>query len=121
MRENGLELSIILGGICQTNTLIGVNYSRGVADPSAVIVDPMVSADYILRFLQNLRCDISKSKILITHGHFDHISSVSDLQELGAKVYISEIDYKLLQKQDFDFKLDGFPNTNVKPFAPTRF
>lgn len=116
MRENGLELSIILGGICQTNTLIGVSYSRGTANPSAVIVDPVVSADYILRFLQNIKCDITKSKILITHGHFDHILTVSDLQNMGAKVYISETDYRLLQKQDFDFKLDGFSNTAVKPF-----
>ncbi len=105
-------ITVAVGGPCFTNTVI---ITRKNSD-SAVIVDPEIGIDGVKEILKRFDCDIAKSNILITHGHFDHTGDVSDLSKLGAKVYISETDYRLLESCNFDFKLNGFLDTAVKPF-----
>ncbi len=49
------------------------------------------------------RSDFAKqNSILITHGHFDHLSSITSIYgELPCKVYLTELPHKTLQKQNF--------------------
>lgn len=119
--NNSLSLIVLTGGICQTNTYIGTSCDEnGTVSRSAVIVDPVISTDCILSVLERVGCDIKSSFVLVTHGHFDHTATVADLGELGAKICISQTDYEILKDYAFDFKLDGFPGTAVKPFKADR-
>ena len=47
------------------------------------------------------------SAIVLTHGHFDHVAGLADLQKMtGARIYMSEEDVELLEsggKKDFRF------------------
>lgn len=56
----------------------------------AIIIDPGLRTDKILEVLKEK--NLSPEVVLLTHGHFDHIYSAKALQNMGAKVYISEID-----------------------------
>lgn len=61
----------------------------------AAIIDPDGSADSVRALLEkeNLRL----AMILLTHGHFDHIGSVSQLRvAYGAPVYIHRLDADML-------------------------
>ncbi|MCK4588253.1 MBL fold metallo-hydrolase [Candidatus Woesebacteria bacterium] len=44
----------------------------------AIIIDPGGDADYIIRTLNDL--DVKPTKIVGTHGHFDHILAVNELK-----------------------------------------
>ena len=44
----------------------------------AIIIDPGDGADYIIRILNDL--DVKPTKIVATHGHFDHILAVNELK-----------------------------------------
>ncbi|MBE6798866.1 MAG: MBL fold metallo-hydrolase [Ruminococcaceae bacterium] len=67
----------------------------------AIIIDPgfpeKVIADYIAENPQKIRY------IMLTHGHFDHLSAVSFVKErTGAPVLISALDEKGLYDDDFN-------------------
>ena len=58
--------------------------------------------------VEKLRFKMSDTKLLLaTHGHFDHVAGLADLQKMtGAKVVMSEEDVELLEsggKKDFRF------------------
>lgn len=65
-----------------------------VADPSskkAVVVDPGDDGDAILREIRDR--GLSVEKILLTHGHFDHVGAVRLLREkTGAPVHLHSED-----------------------------
>lgn len=62
---------------------------------SGFVIDPGWDAKRIKKILD--RHGIADVKILLTHGHFDHISGVAELKNLtGAKVYMSPEDSFLL-------------------------
>lgn len=63
-----------------------------VSDGEAAVVDPSVSLD---RFADI--GDIKITKVLLTHGHFDHILALSDYISMGAEVYVSENDEGMLR------------------------
>ena len=44
----------------------------------AIIIDPGDNAEYIMRILNDL--DVKPTKIVATHGHFDHILAVNELK-----------------------------------------
>ncbi len=44
----------------------------------ATIIDPADDADYIIRILSDL--DLKPTKIIATHGHYDHILAVTELK-----------------------------------------
>jgi hydroxyacylglutathione hydrolase len=57
-----------------------------VASAKAVVIDPGEDGEEILRRLSE--GGFALDKILLTHGHFDHVGAVSVLKErTGAKVY----------------------------------
>lgn len=77
----------------------------------ACVVDPGGNADKILKHLEGKNV----SKILLTHGHFDHILAAEDIRKAtGAKLYISREDEEMLSDPyknlyaDFQKTTDGF-------------
>ena len=72
--------------ICSTFSFIAYD-SRG----NAVLIDAPDNAEYILSVLE--KKNLSLKKILLTHGHFDHVGAVADLVDAtGCEVYIHELD-----------------------------
>ena len=82
-------------GALQTNCYI-------VADPGtnkAVVIDPADSGGTIWSVLKTKGW--FPEKILLTHGHCDHISGVNELQGLsGADVYVHSQDREMLEHAD---------------------
>lgn len=79
----------------------------------AIVVDPAADYDRIVARLNAL--NVTAKYVLITHGHFDHIGAVAQFAEAGAKIYISAIDYYILENSDFYVDL-GFFGEQVIPF-----
>lgn len=62
---------------------------------AAVVIDPADRGDDIFEAIDN--AGLSVAGILLTHGHFDHISGVAELKKLsGCKVYASVLEKELL-------------------------
>lgn len=61
-------------GQLQTNCYLVIDRSKN----EALIIDPGDSADYIIRILTDEK--VKPSKIVATHGHFDHILAVYELK-----------------------------------------
>ena len=80
---------------------------------NAVAIDAGGSVPKILQFLQEN--GLTLQKILLTHGHYDHIGGVAELQAAtGAEVYIHEAD---AVGQQFEFrKVDYRRNRNHTDF-----
>ncbi|MDE6402131.1 MAG: MBL fold metallo-hydrolase, partial [Clostridiales bacterium] len=76
----------------------------------AVVVDPADNAEYILEFIRQKGAVLKY--VLLTHGHFDHVSAASELQKNGAKIIMSEIDYELIESGElnamFNVSIDRF-------------
>ncbi len=84
-------LQITVGPV-QTNVYL-------VADEKtreAALIDPADNPEAILTLIEN--SGFTLKKILVTHGHFDHIAALDAVYErTGAEVYISEKDVELLR------------------------
>ena len=64
-------------------------------DKTAVVIDPGAEAEVIIEELESR--GLTLSKILLTHGHFDHTGAAAELKErYRAPVYISSADEELL-------------------------
>jgi ribonuclease BN (tRNA processing enzyme) len=62
----------------------------------ASVIDPGADAEKILAFLSEKRLKVKN--IFLTHGHFDHILAVQQVQEkTGARIVIHEADAGCLQ------------------------
>lgn len=87
MRVTGLKpLSV-----CSTNSYIVVSEKM-----NAVLIDAPDDAEYILNCLKE--AGVVLKKILLTHGHCDHINAVAELvKATGCEVYIHELDNKMLR------------------------
>lgn len=86
-----MEITVLTVGPVYTNCYI-VN-KEGSA--SCLVVDPGDEGEKIASYIKkkNLSCE----GILLTHGHFDHITGVSELVSLvGGKVYACEKERELL-------------------------
>ena len=72
------------------------------------IVDPGDDADDILNMCQSNSLDVTK--ILLTHGHFDHIGAVAPIkQATGAKVYMHRADEYLIAAAPAQAAAFGLP------------
>lgn len=75
------------------------NYVYFVGDPNTrevAVVDPAWDVDRIVELAQEN--DVTISKILITHSHFDHINGVEDLlNRTKAKVYINKAEAEFMK------------------------
>lgn len=80
--------------VCDTNSYIVASMCN-----SCVLIDAPADADYI--YSQIKQRDLTLKKILLTHGHFDHIGAVADLvDKTKCSVYIHENDLEKLLTGD---------------------
>lgn len=83
--------------------LVGCDKTR-----QGVVIDPGDSGDMILSRIEENKLTIDK--ILLTHGHLDHIGAVGYVRKaLGAKVYIHKGDAEMLIS----------PEVNMSAYTPT--
>jgi glyoxylase-like metal-dependent hydrolase (beta-lactamase superfamily II) len=75
---------------------LGANcYIVETAPGRCIAVDIGGDSEYFLRFIKNKKLRLRK--ILLTHGHFDHIGGVEEVRKAtGAEVYIHTADVKML-------------------------
>lgn len=67
----------------------------------AFIIDPGAEPDRIIEKVKET--EVSVKAILLTHGHFDHISAVNELKrEFGVDVYIGQEDADLMADMELN-------------------
>jgi glyoxylase-like metal-dependent hydrolase (beta-lactamase superfamily II) len=69
-----LEIRKLVTGQLQTNCYLVYDNQA----PDVIIIDPGDDADYIARVIADL--NKKPSKIIATHGHFDHVLAVTELK-----------------------------------------
>lgn len=88
---DSLEIWCQVLGIVRTNCYLVVDKKTR----DAVVVDPADSCENIIKM-----CEMAKAKvqgILLTHGHFDHITAAADTaSRLRTKIYACEDEEELL-------------------------
>lgn len=95
--------------ICATNSYI-VAGNKG----NAVLIDAPGNAEYILSKLESE--NLTLKKILLTHGHFDHIGAVADIAEkTGCQVYIHKDDLAKLTDNNYNLLIQ-FGLDNLKKY-----
>ncbi len=66
-----------------------------LGEKHAAIVDAPANCDGIISYLE--KENLTLEAILVTHGHFDHVSALCELREkTGAKVYMHKDDITML-------------------------
>ncbi len=81
----------------------------------AAVIDPSVDADEILRLIADKGALLES--IILTHGHFDHISSLDYLRDMtGAPAYIHKNDAEMLS--DGEKNAHSFFFGNDKKWRP---
>lgn len=86
-----IEIAVLTVGPVQTNCYI-VNRK---GSSSCIVIDPGEEADKIAGYIE--KKGLKNEGILLTHGHFDHITGVSELISLaGGRVYACENEKELL-------------------------
>ncbi len=102
-----MEIKCLTVGELQVNCYILKNGSE------AIVIDPGDECDLILKNTGD--CNISK--ILLTHGHFDHIGAVAELKEkTDAKLYVHSEDREMLC--DDTKNLSDMTGVHITPSAP---
>ncbi len=76
-------------------------------EKTSILFDPYMKAlpkNYELKELTENRRNafIAQKTVFITHGHFDHLSSIKELyKDKDCKIYLTSAPYKTLKKQKF--------------------
>ena len=83
-----MEIIKLLTGPLEINTYVLINNDK------ALVIDPGGDQQKIIALAQQKNARIEK--VLLTHGHFDHIGAVKALKEGGAAVYIGASDAEML-------------------------
>ena len=93
--------------------IMGVNCYLLNDGREAAVIDPGAECETIIKYLADN--GLTLSKILLTHGHFDHIGALCDLAEkTGAKVYVHSGDSKMLT--DNGANLSFLMGDRIKPY-----
>lgn len=82
-----------------------------------VIIDPCEDHDDMFDYLKQINC--SKLRILLTHGHEDHISAIPDLmkQYPGSPILIHHGDIDFLTNPQLNGSYDQKEPLNLKEFS----
>lgn len=83
----------------------------------AVAID--IGGDEKFLLLEEIKRNFKIEAILLTHGHFDHISGVDYFEKRGAKVYMSEKEKDFIL--DRELNLSDTYGEPVKPFKVFKF
>lgn len=86
-------------------------------DNTCFVIDPGLKTDKILDYIQQNK--LKPVAVLLTHGHFDHIHSTKAIKDLGAKVYITELDAPKLF--DNELNMGFFYGVKSEPVLPDGF
>jgi hydroxyacylglutathione hydrolase len=92
-----IKLKVLILGMVHTNC-----YTISNTDTNqAIVIDPADNAPAIYEYLQDNNLELKA--ILLTHGHFDHITGALDLAGLtGVPVYAHEAEGPLLKNPDLN-------------------
>jgi hydroxyacylglutathione hydrolase len=92
-----ISITKFVTGPIETNTYV---VSKG--QEPALVVDPSSGCDAIVEFLKSKKLGIAA--ILLTHGHFDHLLGISEIQTFapGAEVWVHPDDCPLLANPQFN-------------------
>ena len=92
-----LKVECLTLGVCQTNCY----YIHREDSREVIFFDPADKGNFLYETLQEKEFQIKA--ILLTHGHFDHIWGVEELQKLsGARVYAYEGEKALCEDADLN-------------------
>lgn len=80
-----MKLIKVTNGLLKQNT-----YFLVYKDNKTIVIDPGMDTKKIIEELNKNK--LKPTIVLLTHGHFDHIYGAKVLKDMGAKVYISEVD-----------------------------
>lgn len=83
-----MQIKTMVCGPIDVNTYVISNGTR-----ECIVIDP---ADARLVNEYCAKQELRVTHVLLTHGHFDHILGVAQLQREGARVYIHELDAQAL-------------------------
>lgn len=90
-----------------TNNLLNTNTYFYIDNFNCIIIDPGSDYDAIRSFIYSNKLTVIA--ILATHGHFDHVVSVTKLQkEFSSNFYLHYKDTKTLKLANFLMKIFGF-------------
>lgn len=104
-----MKITRIPGGPLPTNCYLLEDEATG----AAAVIDPGFESEELSNLVQK---NGHVSAILLTHGHFDHISGVSRLcRETGARVYLSVNDLLLVGDGRLNLA-EPFTGSAVPPF-----
>lgn len=100
--------------------LLGCNCSivYDTENKTAIIVDPGGDAELLIQFCEERELKIEK--IVITHGHFDHVLAANAIKEkTGAVIYLHEEDRWLYENVDKQGEMFGFEIEKIGTFDET--
>lgn len=103
-----MEVKKLVLGPLDTNTYLII------FDNDIIVIDPASDGELIEENAGNKPI----SNVLLTHGHFDHCNAAAYLQARGAKVYMSETDYKMIEN---GLDLARFCGSHLEHFTPDGF
>lgn len=86
-------------------------FQEGAFD--AVLIDAGGNIEKIYRIARENGVEIKH--VLLTHGHFDHVGAVAQLQKNGAKIYLHKNDVRKVQTQECTC---GFSHFKIEEFTP---
>lgn len=104
-----MKITKIIGGPLPTNCYLLTDEETG----ATAVIDPGFESEELSEAVQSTE---NVQAILLTHGHFDHISGVQKIQKLtGAKIYLYSDE--LLFVKDSSLNLgNAFFGSEVPPF-----
>ena len=107
-----MKIHTLILGQLQTNCYIIESQNK-----NAIIIDCGDNSDRVISFLKEN--DLQLKKILLTHGHFDHIGAVSEvMQATGAEVYIHTNDAGMLIDSRLSLASElGLSQNNISLFT----
>ena len=100
-----MKIKRFIGGSCVANSYVLFSESSG----KAVLFDSCGVVEKIIEMIKKM--NLSLEGIFLTHGHFDHILSLSELKKrTSAKIYIHKDEEKFLS--DASLNLSGLDEEN---------
>lgn len=84
-----MELVKLYTGPLDINTYVLISKNK------ALVIDPGGDEKEICNIIKSKNATLEK--VLLTHGHFDHVGAVSALKKMGAQVFIGAGDAEMLE------------------------